>query len=174
MTLRAHRGARTFTRAKRANVWIGVFIDLVTVAASSKVLVGSLNAAALALRPFTIIRSRIIYQVETDQSAASEAARGAFGMIVVSDQALAAGVASIPGPTTNSDGEFFVWDPWITSFLFGDATGFTDPTGSFREIDSKAMRKVENNEDVALVMENAEATSGVNAQLSGRFLVKLH
>ncbi len=48
--------------------------------------------------------------VVSDQAAADEVQVGAFGCIVVTDLAAAAGAASIPGPFTdaNDDG-WFVW-----------------------------------------------------------------
>ena len=168
--------ARFHTKGKRSdrqNLWIGVNINLVTVGGNSKVLVGVLGAAALALRPFTVVRTRLMFQVELDQTAASELTRGAMGFIVVSDQASAAGVASVPGPHTNTDGEFFVWEPFINSFALGDATGFVEPAGTVITVDSKAMRKCGPNEDVVSVVE-VEGTPGAIINIQGRFLVKLH
>ncbi len=83
-------------------MWIGnnPLSAAVGLAAASSVLIGTLNAAALLLRPFTIMRSRGFTFVDSDQNAASEAPFGVFGMIVVTDSATAAGIASIPTPTT--------------------------------------------------------------------------
>ena len=61
----------------------------------------SLNAAALALRPFTIVRTRFLVSVVTDQVAADELVLGALGMAVVSDQAVAIGVTAVPTPITD-------------------------------------------------------------------------
>ena len=109
---------------RRQNVWIGVDLGPTVVPASAKVLLGLLDAAALGLRPFTIIRTRLFIHIESDQTAASEVSQGVFGEIVVSDQAVAAGAASVPGPVTNPDAPFIVYEPFVNSFLFGDGTGF--------------------------------------------------
>ncbi len=157
---------------RRESIWIGVSSST-TLPASAKVLISLLNATALATRPFTIVRTRLWLHVETDQSAASETVRGAFGVIVVSDQAVAAGAASVPGPVTNTDADFLVYQPFVNIFTLGDATGFVEPTGTSVMIDSKAMRKVGANEDVAYMMENAVAFGAI-LTLQGRYLIKLH
>jgi len=59
-------------RSDRIPVWIGVNIEDTSIAASTGVLVASLNAAALAFRPFTVMRTRLVVQWETDQSIALE------------------------------------------------------------------------------------------------------
>ncbi len=162
------------TKSDRQTQWIGVDISLVTVAANTKVLAGVLNAGALALRPFTVVRSRLLFQLESDQTAASEVTRGAIGAIVVSEQATAAGAGSIPGPHQEADSSgWFVWEPFINSFLFLDATSFNEPNGYMKVVDSKAMRKVGPNEDVAIMFE-VQGTPAVVISMQGRMLLKLH
>ena len=51
--------------------------------------------------------------------------------------------------------------------------GFNESVGSAYDIDSKAMRKVGPNEDVALMIEEVNAFGAV-VQTTGRMLVKLH
>ena len=167
------RGPALRQGQRRKSTWIQISLGPTTIASSGSVLIGSLNAAALAFRPFTVVRTRIYMHIESDQSAASEQVRGAFGAIVVSDQAVAAGVASIPVPVTHSDAPFFVYEPFVNSFLFGDGTGFITPVGTNIIIDSKAMRKVDVNEDIALQAQNAVAFGSL-LSIQGRMLVKLH
>ena len=170
----ARRFARTrvVARSDRKPVWLGLQFAT-TAIGTSNALIGSLNAAALALRPFTIVRTRAVIQFESDQVAASETARGAFGIIVVSDQAVAAGAASIPNPFADTDAQFFVWEGLVNSFVLGDATGFTEPSGTSLVVDSKAMRKVGLNEDIA-VMAVVATAAGINLTVAGRMLIKLH
>ncbi len=165
---------RSAIRSKRQNVWIGLQTVEQAIAANSVVLVGTLNAAALALRPFTIVRSRILMWWSSDQTAANEFPLGAYGHIIVSDQATAAGVASIPDPTNNADAPFHVWEPLIASIKVITQAGTQDPQGRQFVVDSKAMRKVGNNEDLATVLSNAHATDGATFSEIGRILVKLH
>ena len=168
------RRSRFVRPAKSAKTWVGIDLALTAVAGSATVLIGSLNAAALLLRPFTILRTRMAFFIESDQLAAGESSRGALGFIVVSDQAITAGTASIPKPTTQLNAKFFVWEPWINSFLLASAVGFAETGASASWIvDSKAMRKVAINEDVAIQCSNSSA-NGVLATLEGRMLVQLH
>ena len=97
---------------------------------------------------------------DTDQSAAVEFWAGAFGMIRVSDIALAAGAASIPGPVTEqSDDGWFVWQGYSGS---GEGFAANEPgrQGFHFPFDSKAARRVEEGFGVALMAENASATTG--------------
>jgi len=164
------RGGR---RSDRQSVWFAAAAAPAAIAASSKVLVLSLNAAGLAARPFTVVRTQVLINYESDQLAASERVHGAMGWVVVSDQAIGAGVASIPGPVTNPDAPFFVYQGLIDSFLFGSGVGFESTAGQSTQVDSKAMRKVGANEDIAIVVENAAAL-GATFTMEGRMLVKFH
>jgi len=103
----------------------------------------------------TILRTRGMFAVETDQSAASENQLGAFGMIIVSDNAAAAGVASIPGPATEaSDDGWFVWVPIVQRWELGTFVGFDSHQSVQYEIDSKAKRIVQAGQTIAVVVES--------------------
>ena len=156
----------------RKMVWFAMKLVNTTVASGGKALLGSLNAAALALRPFTITRTRLLLKYGSDQVANSETPQAAFGMIVVSDQAVATGNAAIPGPGTNTDAPFFVYEGLIDEWIVVSAIGI-QRGAFFKEVDSKAMRKVGNNEDVAIMIEQG-ATFGADIAIEGRMLVKLH
>ncbi len=160
----------------REMVWFGFGsgTGATTVPSNGSVLFSTLNAAALALRPFTIVRTRAVIITESDQSAASELPFGVVATIVVKDTATAAGIASIPTPVTEADAEYFTYDPVFALFELGDATGFTGSTAREHRIDSKAARKVGIDEDIALVGENESAAFGMNIIILGRMLVKLH
>ena len=69
-----------------------------------------LNAAALALRPFTVVRTRANLIIRSDQQAASELFEVAYGETVVSEQASAAGVVSVPTPVTEDASDWHVYD----------------------------------------------------------------
>ena len=171
---------RTFSRMIRGRarqvrqmVWLQFDQADNTVAGNSTELLTSLNAAALALRPFTIIRTRLIIAVRSDQITTTERVRAVIGHIIVSDQASAAGVASIPSPVANADAPFFVYEPLLHDFIFGSGVGFQSPGQTNVTVDSKAMRKVGNNEDMVSVIES-EGTPGLIVTQLGRVLVKLH
>ena len=78
-----------------------------TVPAASKVLISTFVLAD-ALVDLTILRTVGRFSVGSDQSAGLEPQIGAWGLILVTDRAVAAGVASIPGPFTDApdDGWF--------------------------------------------------------------------
>jgi len=159
-------------KSDRQVIWIGLSLSF-NLAGDAASLMGSLNAAALLLRPFTIVRVRALLSVGSDQTAASENPAGAVGMLVVSDEARIAGASAIPDPVLDSGSPWFVWQPFNSSFVFGDATGFIESANSQYMIDSKAMRKVGTNEDVAIMAEEVNNV-GATVQLTGRMLLKLH
>ena len=142
---------------------------------STAVLTQSLTAAELALRPFTIVRTRGILHVESDQTAAQEFMHAGIGMCVVSDQAIAIGVTAIPTPMTDRVSDlWFLYEEIFNSFLFGDATGFITPAGVRSVFDSRAMRKVEEGEDIAVVKETSAISTGAIVTSAFRMLIKLH
>jgi len=142
---------------------------------STAAVVTVLNAAALALRPFTVIRTRGRILVRSNQDAASENYGGAMGHCVVSDQASAIGITAVPTPVTDSGSDLWFQYDWAFGFLeFNSAVGSQDQ-GHLIEIDSKAMRKVEDGQTVNQVVESAaNQTDGVNISGFSRLLIKLH
>ena len=163
---------RILTRGRhtaRGNVWLTISVNNQAIAANTIALLSQLNAVALALRPFTIVRTHLDLFVRSDQSAAVEDPFGAFGAIVVSDQASATGVNAVPSAIANGDAPFFVWQGFA---LQGGAAPAT-ADGEHWTIDSKSMRKVGNNEDIVFVVTNANAADGLSIYFNGRILVKL-
>ncbi len=172
------RGAAAI-KSRRSTVWFSFPPQNATLAAAGGTLVASLNAGALALRPFTVIRTRLVVFASSDQSVASERFGWGLGMAVVSDQASAIGVTAVPTPITDLDSDlFFVHKLGIGEFELSTAVGEMKYAGDGAqyEIDSKAMRKVNPDEDVILSMESMVATVGEGSLVSvaGRMLVKLH
>ena len=129
-----------------------------------------LSSVNLDLVPSTIVRTRGFIFVQSDQAAASEQQLGAIGFSVVSEQAAAAGVASVPSPITDETSEmFFLWQP----FAFSHGAGTVDSQrGGMVDFDSRAMRKWQDGEAIAVVIENA-GTFGIEFWLKFRMLVKL-
>jgi len=161
-------------KTSRQMVWLAFEVDRQTVAANTQILSLVLNAAALALRPFTVVRTRAEILWTSDQQAATEGPFGAVGDIVVSDQASAAGAASVPDPLTDGDGDWFTYQPLIVKFQFASGVGFHPDAGAHFSIDSKAMRKVGINDDLITVVTNGDSTTGAEFSYVGRTLVKLH
>ncbi len=169
MAVRRTRLVRSATR--RQTAWIGLTLGDTTITSAVKSVVGSLNAAALALRPFTVIRTHLEIFLRSDQSAADELQSGAVGTCIVNDDAVAVGITAIPGPVSDLGSD--VW--FAHQIVFGDAVSLADRTvgGAHFTLDSKAMRKVGIGQDLVVMLENAVAT-GMVVTMGGRFLVKLH
>ena len=159
---------------RRETLWIGIVPSSNTLAAAgTAVLSHALNAAALALRPFTVVRSRLEWKVDSDQSGASEAYMCHIGVSIVSDQAVAVGVTAVPTPSTDVQSDMFLlYGLWMGTFqLVG--TSIMSEVDS-KTLDSKAMRKVEDGQDLIITQEAGPIDSGLNVRVGGRFLVKLH
>jgi len=156
---------------RRETAWLGSVQTPIftTLAGASSVLITTLNAAALAMRPFTIVRSVGWFMCRSDQQAAVENYAVAFGGCVVTDQAVGIGVTAVPTPYTNNDS-----DSWY--FLQAvNSTNVVDAGGSLPAfpIESRAMRKVDVGFDMIGVVENPLAT-GVVISVFNRTLIKLH
>ena len=159
---------------RRDTVWFQFpFVETTLAASATASLSYLLNAAALELRPFTVVRSRFNWFVRSDQSAATELYIGNFGFCVISDQAAAVGVAAVPTPATDLGSDlWFMLDQWIGNFTLVGTDVTTEVRSS--KIDSKAMRKVDIGQDIAGVIEAGIGGSGVTIGTVGRMLVKLH
>ncbi len=97
---------------------------------------------------------------ESDIDNADELSLGAFGMGIVSDDAFAAGAASIPGPFTDDTAELWLVHQYVYQrVLFDTAVGSSvvghDVTW---EIDSKAMRKFTDEQKLVLMAENGNGS----------------
>ncbi len=171
---RAHQRRSGFVASKRLSQWIGpADQNFVGVPAGTKVIHQSFTpqtAVPSMIRP-TVVRVRgqvahnpSVFSADLDYS-------GAIGFCIVSLDAFAAGVASIPGPLTDSGwGGWFVWEGFSYHLEFSDATGFR-PTVQIINMDSKAMRKIGVNEALVVVVESGDNLYEVSAQF--RMLLKL-
>ena len=167
------RGAAAISRS-RETLWLfDTTVEVTLAGAPTAVLALSLNAAALALRPFTVIRTRGFMHCQSDQAALPETFGVGLGMAVVSDQAAAIGVTAVPTPVTDKGSDLWYVYESLFGATIGDAfVGNMANRGVQKEIDSKAMRKVNDDQDLIVVVENEIA--GCVVTYTGRFLVKLH
>jgi hypothetical protein len=141
------------------------------VPAATKVLLGGF-ATGIAN---TVRRVHGIVTWETDQGAADETTIGAFGMCIVSDDAQAAGAGSIPGPFTDDDSDLWFVHQYLWQRLrFVTAAGFAQIGHEVVwTIDSKAMRKFTQDEQIVIMVENGDAAAGAVCQFSIRLLTQL-
>ncbi len=112
--------------------------------------------------------------VVSDQTANTEHQLGAFGWCVVSDQASAIGITAVPTPITDISSDlWFVYQVYFNSVQVSSAVSVFQ-AGTRYSIDSKAMRKVEDGQDVLGIAEFDASGNGYNLSTGGRMLVKLH
>ncbi len=167
------RSRAVFVRpAPKTKIWISSGLAEQALASGAATLLSSLNAAALALRPFTILRTRLEIMWRSDQSAASETPTGAIGIIVVKETASTIGVTAVPSPLAEPDADFFVYQGVTTSILSLSSIGVLE-RGNRYVIDSRAMRKVGVQDDIIGVGET-RSTGGAQFNQEGRILIQLH
>ena len=66
----------------------------------------------------------------------------AFGLTVVTDQAVGIGVTAVPTPITDDANDWFLYERLLSRFVILSASGVSQPAGVMNEFDSKAMRKL--------------------------------
>ncbi len=162
----------THTRGpQRKSLWVSfVPVSVSHSGGTEATLVASLNAAALALRPFTVVRTHFELMLISDQAAAVEVQIGSVGVAIVSDQASAIGVTAIPTPITDLGSS--LW--FLNKLLFANQSNVVDKAlpGLQVSIDSKAMRKVELGQDLVVAIETGSISAGVVYKIGGRVLIK--
>ena len=154
---------------RRESLWVGFAFSGVTQLAGG-VLTYTFNAAALALRPFTIVRTHMEFMVISDQAAAVENQACAFGLAIVSEQVVAIGVTAVPTPVTDIGSD--LW--FLHQVMFAKESNLTDRSqpANFYSVDSKAMRKVEDGSEMVGVSELSGIADGAILFSSGRILIK--
>ncbi len=172
----ARRRSRFIRPAPKTKIWIGIGAGSTTVVANAKQVVSTLGANQLLLRPFTILRTRMLISWESDQIAAPERPQGSYGSIVVTDTATGIGSTAIPDPSSTDgdpEADWYVHQELISSFTESSQVGYQARSSELYIVDSKAMRKVGPDDDVA---EMVSETGGVGAILvtRGRQLIQLH
>jgi len=156
---------------RRSTEW-GVFspTGFTNIPAGASVLVGSFSGATLAsVVPGTIVRVRGSLLWQSDQVAADEDQIGAVGLSVVSENARVAGIASVPQPTPVGwgDDKFFMTLAMQNSGIGGIAAGRQHIQQ--QDFDSKAMRKLNDGDGIAIVASNWGA-HGANLVFAFRIL----
>ena len=165
------RIARVRRSSTSNKAWAGtVTATATTVPAASKVLVGGFSLSNPNIDE-TILRVVGALAVSSDQQAASELQLGGFGMILVSDAAVAVGITAIPGPVTDiADDGWFVYVPISQHMTFISAVGVLPEVAHIYQFDSRAKRRVQEGQQIAIVAENAHATHGFKLTTTLRML----
>ena len=113
----------------------------------------------------TIVRLRgslVAYLTAT--SAANDGFHCAIGVGLVSDEAFAVGVASIPGPLTEADNEIWMYHRFFDIHSPTATLASADVSQSVAfEVDSKAMRKWDDDKTLVAMLEVEEASVAIAA-----------
>jgi len=158
---------------RRQTTWIApADQESVAVVGGTSVIIGSFSPSAFFMLKPTIVRTRGECSVRPSSFGADVAISGAFGVGVVSDEAFAAGAASIPRPFDDADwGGWLMWQSFTRRLEFISGIGVIPDANWTWQIDSKAMRKVSDNETVVLMCESQ--TGDLNIAMHLRILLKL-
>ncbi len=161
---------------RRETIWVGVQeVNVTLAAANSAALINTGGVGIAALRPFTVVRTRLTWFCRSDQTGALESYQAALGVAVVTDQASAIGITAVPTPFTDIDSDIWLMHETVAGiFLFISGSGVHPVGGTLRQLDSKAMRKVEDGFNLSFMLENSGVSNGTTNLTSGRVLLKLH
>ena len=153
---------------RRLVQWIGPADQaFIAVASAGATLIGSASFTDKA----TIVRTRGGVRIQAQVATADVAIVGAFGVGIVSADALAVGITAIPGPFRDADWSgWYVWRSFSDRLEFQSASGTRFLTFGF-EVDSKAMRKVGPLDALVIVAESQIGAFSISAPI--RTLAKL-
>ena len=168
------RSRRSFSprRGGRPNRgWSGLIeATYTTVAANSAVLLFTFTPSNPGI-DLVILRTVGVVSVALDQSTSNENQLGGFGLIAVSDDAVAIGITAIPDPVSDID-----HDGWFIYQAFSQQSGVSGSFMPSREyqFDSKAKRILPG-EGITLagVCANAHASQGLEVQVGLRILAQV-
>ena len=170
---RSQRQSFRRNQARPNRGWTGLFnAAQVNIPAASKVLLGSFVPSAVGIDE-TVLRTVGFVSVASD-TVANEELTGAFGMIRVTDVALAVGIGSIPSPVTNIEDDWFIYQGWSFEVAVHSTIGVNADWAHMMPFDSKAKRVLEGSgQAFAVVVENAHATDAFDITVGFRILAQV-
>ncbi len=131
--------------------------DTITAADTKNLVAASVPGIGL-----DVVVERVIVtaSVVSDQNIASETQQVALGAIVATEDAFAAGAASIPGPVSDPSADWMLHKWMFQQFSFQTAAGVT-PVNRVYEIESRARRRLPNDKNLVFVLETGALSAGV-------------
>ncbi len=157
-------------------MWVGSGVGRTVIVGGAKSFIAQLGAGILVLRPFTVLRTRMLIGWVSDQEAADEGPFGSYGKIVVTDTASAIGVTALPDPgvlTGDPDADWFVSQQVMSQITVSGTIGVAQSAPANWTVDSKAMRKVGPQDDIVSMFTEEAGVGGYLTTL-GRMLIQLH
>ena len=116
--------------------------------------------------PVTLVRTRGRIMTSLQAVASAGIDRFAVGMIVVSSDAFAAGVGSLPGPLSDGTNDWVVWSP-LTNIHLGNIVG--ENAVDRVDVDSRGMRKLKEGDVLAIMVEVESDVAGATYDLTFSF-----
>jgi len=145
---------RSFDRPRRQFQWLSVIARTEIQGLGATQSLGDVSLGFGVNQRVTLARVRGNARGHMESAAASDSMIVGLGLIVVEEQAFTAGAASMPSPTDDPNAEWL----WHQLFVFGPAVSAqavnTIDSYSSVEIDSKAMRKMDENETLGFVWDS--------------------
>ena len=151
------RGRNT---ARRKTQWTSSPAETAFIALAAATSIFDLAFTTTGDRPETMARLRGLLTVMTDQFTATESPFGAVGMCVVSDEAAAVGITAMPKPYTDAESDLWLFHQyWSAPVSAPTAVGMNNVAVQYL-LDSKAMRKVNEDETLVGIIQNGSAANG--------------
>ncbi len=150
------RRTRGFSRGpsshRRLNEWVAPPLqEYIAVASAGATIISQMNIEEAT----TIVRTRGMVSIKPQAFSADLSTVGAFGVGVVSAEALTIGTTAIPEPYSDADwGGWLMWESFAYHFEVQSAVGTQFPASIQINVDSKGMRKVGSNEALVFVAES--------------------
>ncbi len=127
----------------------GTWDGITTVVGTVKA-VGSVGVA-IGDDPVTVVRTRGHAGFLIRTGVADSIICGAIGLYVVTTDAFAIGVTALPGPLTDANNDWFMWQ---TFQLFGNSSAVNSIASTLRfDFDSRGMRKLKDGDVLAMMLE---------------------
>ena len=172
---RQNRDTRTFRRGPtRDTFWISAgLVGAQVVAANTIVMITiATNAQLAAIEDAlnaTIVRTRGWLHLTADAAVTAETQMLYFGIKLVNENARAIGVTAVPDPFAFPDSDWFVWEHLAGAGSLTDSQG---QVGFGKQIDSKAMRKINGGDSLIAVATNLNTSHGLSFTFGIHLLMK--
>ena len=161
----AHRRTSFARKTPSNKSWVGLNEELITIPAGSKQLIGTFVHTNTGIDE-TVLRT--VGQLSIRSVGDFGYFQGAFGMILVSNTAVAEGISAIPSPLFDiSDDGWFIFQFCHSDEVFGPND---ELNGEIYNFDSKAKRVIHDGQSIALVYESSADSNTVRLSIITRLL----
>ncbi len=151
------------TAAKRSKVWfgfVGSTIDLPPSNVSFETVITEANLETQGKPTIARVRGSWVAHQDVGAAGSTSGMWVTAGLTIVSTKAVAAGISSLPTPSTNVEWPWLWWDTVYCGIELVTGVGFQMLSPFNRVVDSKAMRKVPPASTVVMVYEAVAAGEG--------------